>query len=182
MQLSDGEKLIIMMMCDLFKHLKVKSDVDPDFIQQTIWGDHLWGLRWQYSGIPFSKGETPNEVTETLNAMDMWSIIEQSYEKLSKADKERIKKEAHPFGDHVHFDGFDGNHESHGGIARYLIEQLDRFTYFKGRGLNSHMPSVDRYNRMYRLFEPMRNTLLGSGLLSASLIIDLLNAQRLPNP
>jgi hypothetical protein len=29
---SDGEKLITLMLCELFEHLKIKSDIDPTFV------------------------------------------------------------------------------------------------------------------------------------------------------
>jgi hypothetical protein len=109
MKLSDGEKLIILMLADMYKHLKIKGEFDPAFIQHTILYDHLWGLDWKYSGIPFEKEQTPHQVTEVVNALDMWWFIEQSYAQLSKADKDRVKKDADPFGTHVKFEGFDGN-------------------------------------------------------------------------
>jgi hypothetical protein len=36
MKLSDGEKLNILMLCDIYKHLKVKGEFDPEFISITI--------------------------------------------------------------------------------------------------------------------------------------------------
>jgi hypothetical protein len=50
MKLSDGEKLILMVLADMYKHLEIKGEFDPDFISATISGGHLWGLR------PFPKG------------------------------------------------------------------------------------------------------------------------------
>jgi uncharacterized protein len=182
MQLSDGEKLILMMLCELYKHLNIDGEIDPDFVQQTIWQDHLWGFSWKYTGIPFAKEETPREVRETLDVLDMWWFIEKSYEKLSPNDKKRIEKEADPFGSHVQFDGFDGNNEPHFGMARYLIDHLEKYEDFKGRSLNSHFPSIERYKRMYRLFEPMRVSIgMNQQMLSADDIIKLLNTQTHPD-
>src|SRR5262245_22339290 len=127
MKLSDGEKLILLMLADMYKHLDIKGDFDPDFVSETIHSDHLWGFDWQYSGVPFEKTSTPHVVTETLDYMDMWSFLEDSYAKLSAADKKKVETDAEPFGKNVKFLGFDGNHEPHFGIAIYLVEQLDRF-------------------------------------------------------
>ncbi len=108
----------------------------------------------------------------------MWWLIEQSYAKLSKYDKERVEKEAEPFGKHVAFRGFDGNYEGkHLSVASFLINKLDGFADFKGRELNSHMPSIDGYRRMVQAFEPMKRGLGGGSLLSAAQIIALLNAE-----
>lgn len=173
MDLSDGEKLIILMLTDMYKAMKVKGDFDPGFIASTIHNDQLWGFNWQYGGIPFGPYETPEVVKETANILDMWFLIEEGYAKLSKADKAKVEKEAAPFGKDVKFRGFDGNNENHFGVANYLVDDLKRFTHFKGRDLNSHMPTVDAYTRMYSAFEPIRAS-LGPGSLSADQIIRIL--------
>jgi hypothetical protein len=96
-------------------------------------------------------------------------------------DKARIEKEAEPFGKNLRFRGFDGNNETeYLGVSRFLIEHLDRFTHFKGRDLNSHMPSIEAYRRMYEVFKPMRNS-LGRGELNASQIIEILKAELHPS-
>jgi uncharacterized protein YfbU (UPF0304 family) len=107
----------------------------------------------------------------------MWSFLESSYARLGGDDKARIADEAGVWGKHVTFLGFDGNNESeHRSIALFLVRDMDRFSDFKGRDLNSHMPLLDAYRRMLRMFLPMRNTLTGGGL-SVSQIIAVLNAR-----
>jgi uncharacterized protein len=112
-KLSDGEKLIILMLADMYKAMKIKGEFDPDFISKTIWSDNLWGFNWELSGIPFEKSETPPQVIETTNVLDMWVLLEEAYAALSPADKARLEKEAAPFGKDVRFHGFDGNNEPH---------------------------------------------------------------------
>ena len=178
LRLSDGEKLITSMLCELYKHLEIDGEIDPLFIEKALHGGHYWGLDWQYSGIfdmPADSTETVHEVVQTLN---VWRFLERSYANLSEKDKERVKKEAKPFGENVVFPGFDGNDETeHFSIAQFLINELGRFVEFKGRDLNSHMPSIDEYRRMIRAFEPMKPRLRGGNLLSVGHIIKLLNAQ-----
>ena len=175
--LSDGEKLILLTLRDLFKQLKLKDgEMDLDFVAETIFGGHSWGLEWQYSGIFHGHEDAEAVVSEVVGVLDMWSFLESGYEKLSKKDKARVAAEAEPLGKHVKFSGFDGNNESeHMGVARFMIEQLERFTCFKGRDLNSHMPSIDTYRRMVAAFEPIRRTLTGRAL-NADEIIGLLKA------
>ena len=73
--------------------------------------------------------------------------------------------EVGPWAERVVFAGFDGNNESSQlGIARFLIEDMDRFEKFKGRDLNAHHPTEARYRQMVKLFAPMRATLIGHGL------------------
>ena len=180
MKLSNGEKLIILMLADMYKNLKIKGDFDPAFISETIHSDNLWGFDWQYGGIPFERSETPKQVKEAVDYMDMWSFLESSYKDLSPTDKKRVEVEAEPFGAHVKFRGFDGNNEPHYGIADYLVNHLNRFQSLKDRDLNSHSPSVESYERMFHIFEPMRST-LADRLLNADEIIKILTERTHPS-
>ena len=122
-------------------------------------------LGWEYTGIFHRHEDSKKTVSEVADMLDVWWFVEQSYERLSKQDKARVEKEAEPLGKHVVFRGFDGNYEGeHLGVASFLINKLDRFADFKGRELNSHMPSIDGYRRMVRAFEPMRRGSGGGGL------------------
>jgi hypothetical protein len=168
---SDGEKLILLMLRDFYKHLKVDGEIDPDFIAEVIFGGHFWAPKWELDGVFHDYEDSPEAVREVVDVLDMWMLIERGYEKLSKQEKARLEKEAEPFGTDVRFRGFDGNNESeHMGIARFFIEHMGRWRQFKGRELNSHMPTLDWYSRMYRVFEPMRKMLTGRELNVTQLI------------
>jgi len=181
MKLSDGEKLILIMLSEMYEKQNIDGDnTDPKFIQEAIFSGNTWGIPWKYCGIPFEDNKTPDEVTEVVDILDMWYFIEESYATLSDEDKGVVEKEAKPFGKDPKFKGFDGNNEPQIGIARFLIEQLNRFTNFKNRDLNSHMPSIDTYRRMFSVFEPMRQTLTGN-LLTADQLIEILNAKTHPD-
>jgi uncharacterized protein YfbU (UPF0304 family) len=179
--LSDGEKLVIIMLGELFKQLKLKSDIDPTFLEEVIYGGHYWALHWAYSGLFHGHEDSDAVVSEVVDVLDMWSFLERGFNALSKKDKERVATEAEPFGKHVSFTGFDGNGEAeYNGVARVLINQLDRFTEFKGRELNSHMPSLDMYRRMLSVFEPLRKNLIGRDL-DAGEIIQILQTKLHPS-
>ena len=176
-QLTDGDKLILLMLGDLFRQLKLKAgEIDPNFIAEVIFGGHSWGLEWKYSGIFHGPEDKRTVVSEVVGILEMWSFLESGYQELSKNDKARVAAEASPFGKQVLFRGFDGNNESeHIGIARFLLEQLDSFTNFKGRELNAHMPKIDSYQRMLAVFKALRGTLTGREL-GAGEIIKILKA------
>jgi hypothetical protein len=55
MKLS-GEKLILVMLCELYHELKVKGDIDAKFVKSAINSGNLWGLKSRYHGV-FSIGE-----------------------------------------------------------------------------------------------------------------------------
>ncbi len=179
--LGDGEKLIVMMLCQLFEHLKVESEIDPAFVEEVIYGGHYWALGWEYSGIFHSHQDAETVVTEVVDILDMWSFLERGFGALSKKDKDKVAAGAEPFGKHVFFAGFDGNNESeHIGVARFLINKLDRFTEFKGRDLNAHTHTLDAYRRMLSVFEPIRPNLIGRDL-DAEEIIQILKAMLHPS-
>ena len=181
-KLSDGEKLIVSMLCELYKHHKIDGDIDPLFVDEALLGGHYWGLKWQYPGIFEVEADHIETVYEVVDVLNVWWFLEQSYTRLSKKDKDRVKKEADSFGDDVVFRGFDGHEEGeHLLIAQFLIDKLNRFTDFRGRDLDSHMPSINSYRRMVKAFKPIRSHLGGGNLLSAVHIIKILNAQRHDN-
>lgn len=179
-QLSDGEKLIAMMLGNLIKELDVEVETNVDLVQKVILGGHYWALGWEMPGIFHGHVDKESRVHFVTEVLDMWQFMEEAFEKLSKDEQKRLAKEADPFGKHVIFYGFDGNTEGeYLGIARFLIDDLERFGRFrKGRrDLNSHHPTIEGYGRMLRVFEPIRKTLVGRGL-SVDELISLLNSQK----
>lgn len=179
-KLTDGETLILRMICEVYRHQKIRGEIDPDLVEKALLGGHTWALKWEYPGIFHGHEDDPRTVSEVVNFLDMWSFIESGYGNLPKEDKERIKLDAAPFGEHVAFRGFDGNNEDeHVGIAYFLIRSLGRFSIFKKRDLNSHVPVVGSYQRMFAVFETMRPNLAGREL-RADEIIELLKAKLHP--
>lgn len=177
MEFSVGEKLILKMQCEIYKHLKIKGEIDPAFVEEVLHSGHTWGLHWKYSGL-FETGENPQIVKEVLDVLEMWSILEGSYAKLSAEEKQFVKENAAPFGEHVKFRGFDGNNEyEHISVADFLINHLDRFVEFKGRDLNSHAPSIGIYKRMYSVYDGIKTY----RLLTAEQITDILKAMIHPD-
>lgn len=179
-RLTHADRLVTRLLCEIHNHLKIKNGIDPSLVEEVIRGGHYWALKWEYQGIFHEHEDSEDVLREVVDVLDMWSFLETGYSKLSKKDKERVEKEAAPFGTSPRFRGFDANNETeHSGIARFLVDKLGRFSAFSGRELNSHCPSIDTYRRMLRVFEPMRKTLIG-GELNASQIIEILNAKTHP--
>lgn len=169
---SDGEKALLMMMRDLYKHLKLqRGEIDPDFMAEVILGGHYWAPRWVMPGLYHNHADQPKDVRFVVDVLDMWSFLESSWTSLSKKDKEHIETEVGPAGKKIQFIGFDGNNEAElMGIAMFFIDTMNRFSEFKGRDLNSHMPMTATYRRMLTAFEPIRASLVGGGLSMAQII------------
>ncbi|MHB8385260.1 YfbU family protein [Metallibacterium sp.] len=179
MKLTNPEKLILVMLSDIHEKLGIENSVDTKLLTSAIYSNNTWALSWELQGIVGdSPDPTPPEVSEVADILDMWSFIEEAYATFDASAKTKIEAEADPFGTHVQFSGFDGNNETtHMSIARFLVEDMGRFSRFKGRDLNSHLPSIGTYRRMLAVFEPIRKTLDGHGL-TAGKVIKLLNAKR----
>lgn len=178
MQLSNGEKLILAMLSDIHEHLKVEGDIDPKVVKAAIWGNKTWGLAWEFSWLFPEGNQTPESVKEVVDILEMWSIIESYYDRLSPEEQEVVKKSAYPY--EVRFPGFDGNDETEGeymGIAIFLVDDLHRFSNFKGRDFNSHCELLDRYRRMLVAFQPMRHQVPDTPL-SAEQLASLLNERK----
>lgn len=180
MQLSQGEKLILLMLCEIQEHLKIKGGTDTGLIKEAIFSGNLWGLERGLPGV-FHGSETPeNIVTETQRILAMWERLEQSFNGLQASDKEWLAKNAE-LGEDVKFYGFDGNNEApYISAARFLVESLDCFQQFKGRDLNAHMPTLDAYRRMLAVFDPILHQVLNKDF-SAAQIAKVLAAFRHPD-
>lgn len=163
---TDGEKMLMLMMGDLYKHLQIKnSEMNPQFLAEVIYGGHYWAPKWEMNGVFHGHADTQQDVQYVVSVLDMWSFIEEAYEVLALEDKALIVEEVGSWMTDVKFPGFDGNDEgSYMQIARFMVEQMRRFTRFKGRTLNSHSRTSKRYADMHRLFEPIRPTLVGKRL------------------
>ena len=177
-RLSGGEKLILMLLHNLTDARNRNGDADAKFVLDTISEGHYWALEWKYPGLFEAQPDSPQVVEEVVEVLEMWRQIEWGLANLCDEDKRRIESEAEPIAKHMAFRGFDGNNEAaHLSIAHFLVEKLGRFEEFKGRDLNSHMPSINAYRRMLGTFAPMQRTLVG-GRLGASQIIEILKAER----
>ena len=116
---------------------------------------------------------------EVRTIMQIWLVIERTYDRLSAEERKQIETKAAPFGRAVRFDGFSGNEETEYLGAAEDLTKID-FDRFKGRDLNCHLPRLDAYRRMLRVFE-LISTTSPSGDLSISDIVDLLKARRPPH-
>lgn len=100
------------------------------------------------------------EAELVMDILEMYTRLEWSYNELTEAERKSLGPRAER---QVRFFGFDSNSRFEGRLLRYarhLIEQ-DRWTelavYFdsKHESGNSHMPSVDIYERMLAEFNPI---------------------------
>jgi len=174
---SDGEKLLLLMMSDVYKKLKIDTGFDPDFLDKVISGGHLWAINWHYNDIISSDIDSEVIVNEVSSILSMWSLIEVTLAELSADDQDKFAIQSAQFGLRPKFPGFDGNNEGkHHRVAKLMVDDLGRFDTFTGRSLNSHTPMIDSYRKMLSLFKTLRHNKVG-WRPSVDQIIQLLQAQ-----
>ena len=174
-QFSVGEKLIIMMLCELYEHFDVKGEIKPDFIKNVISTGHYWALDYEYRGIFHDEITDPKDVEETLDILDMWRFIGDGYKALSQEDIAKIKKETGLKDEDFKFQGFDANNNPHYSIADFLINELHRYTEINP--INSHSAvTLDLYRRMLPVYKSI--ILNRSNESRADQIISLFEARK----
>ena len=158
MKMSPAERLIVQLICDLAKP-QPSREFDFAFISKAIGNGHEWALDWKYDHFTDGPIKSPSEVTEVVEALDMWDALELGISEMDEAQQEQVK-EAVGFRQLPSFQGFDGNNESrYMSIARFLVEDLDRWPRFEGRDMNSHMPKRASYRRQLAVFERLVQSL-----------------------
>lgn len=169
MKLSDGEKLIAFMLADMMKAQGIRSELDPDFIMSAIAGDDLWAIRWKYDSLFHEEGPSDEIVKETADIMTMCRVVETSIDQL----EDDARASLHESEQRV-FIGFDANEEPHYGVATMLVEELNRFSEWRDRPLNSHSTTLARYRRQKNVFD--RLDWSHDGLLSLAEVKAVLEA------
>ena len=150
MKLTDGERLIAMMLAEVMEALKLNQELDPALLKSLVINNDGWALRRKYPGIFESEAPSDGVVKETTDILWMFGIIESSIGRLTGDQAEEAK------GWHYNqWHGFDGNNDPHYGVARTMIEELGEFDQSrKGINLNSHtQTSLPHYRRMYEKFD-----------------------------
>ncbi|MFJ5428982.1 YfbU family protein [Pectobacterium actinidiae] len=157
MKYSQQEKLQVMMLCEIYRALDIKNSFDPDLIEQAVSTDQYWALDWEYSGIS-SGEETPHDVKLFVDTYDMYDILKYTYDRFSDEDKTEVSGAISHFNEKhsLSFPGFDGNNETQYLTIGSLLKTMGRFTGKEDLTKNSHMRSVEIYQRMLEVFLPAR--------------------------
>lgn len=179
MKFTDEQRLIVIMLADIQKSMKVSGEFDPDFIKKVAIDGHEFAIPFEHSGaFPSPEHELPEEFSFVIDVLDMWSFIEDGLKSLDSAGRAELEAAAGKFALTAKFDGFDGNNETElMAYTRLLVHDLNRFSDFKGRSFNSHSMRAERYAAMYSVFEPIRDLLMGERELNAEELAQILTAK-----
>jgi hypothetical protein len=170
MKLSDGERLIVVMLAEVMEAMRLNHEIDPTLVKKLAIYHDDWAIAHKYHGIFDGEAPTDGEVKETHDILSMWSFIEYSIGQLEGEEA----KEAAGFRN-TQFSGFDGNNDPHYGIAQTMIQDLGLYSEFAGRGLNSHSrATLQRYRNMLPKYDKAMEGTHGEPL-SIDVLRDLLN-------
>lgn len=183
MKYSQQEKLQILMLCEIFKALKIKDSYDPDLISKAVQSDQYWILGSEYPELDSGK-ETPEEVDFFIDTFDMYEILNYTYDNFNDADKADVAASIEHFNgkSSLSFPGFDGNNETKYITIGHLVKAQGRFNGSDDLTKNSHAPSVGIYKRMLDVFLDARANKWEHGVgISKQSFIDTLNARVHPD-
>jgi uncharacterized protein len=179
MKLTDGERLIIAMLCDIYKSGNVKGDIDPEFVASSILGRNEWGLKWKYPNLFLGDDDAPAVVRETCDILEMYAVLTPSFEALSEADQARLCKTVAPFEAYVRYQGFDHDSDPHAWIVRYLVEKLGRYAEVANPELNSaSFATLAHYRTMLSRFQQIDVSTLPRHQLSPGQMIGILKPKK----
>lgn len=177
MKFTDEQRLIVMMLADIQKSLKIRGDFNPEFISKVaVWKDEF-AIAWAHNEI-FDDSDTPEDFKFVVEVVDMWSFIESAVADLDQDGRTALEREAGVWGKNPKFQGFDGNNETD--LMSYvglLVEDLNRFSEFKGRDFNSHVPLAARYAAMLEKFKSIRSVILDRGGATVDELAEVLLAR-----
>jgi uncharacterized protein YfbU (UPF0304 family) len=176
--LTPGEKLILVMLSDLSAKVEVEGEIDPEFMQAAIQGGHYWAIEWEHPSFTHSHANRHAHGQFVTDVLRMWKMIEDCFSALGPVDKGRVVVEAGLPGPPT-FPGWHGDSETdHKSIARFMTNRMNVFPSFKDKAVrDSGTPAIPGYRRMLSRFAEIRGPNRDKAL-DVDDIIALLQAQR----
>lgn len=151
LKLTKAEKLIILMLCDIQKELKIDSGIKPEIIEEAIMSGNTWVFEER-----LNQGDTPEisdeQLTLVYDILDMYSYLQVSFRDLQHADdipqdqRSSIEKA-------VKFPGFDGNNESSYLSISRMMKKMALYECVDGLINNSHRRMLPTYQKMLVIHE-----------------------------
>ena len=146
-EFSYNERVILANQYIILEHL------DPENAEQYNKNREILenGYECYYSQIRQGSMEEPFSLEKSnlvIDILDMFIVIENSYEKLNKDEKNEIKR-FHPY------EGFDTHNGNYSSFAHFVIEKGDKFQKFEKRPDGANQ--LDVYKRMLEVWNEILN-------------------------
>jgi hypothetical protein len=181
MNFTQAEKLQTLMLCDIYEKLGIEDGYNPQLIRSALDTDSYWAIGWAYQDLATEEGN-PKEVSFVCDVLDMYSILQYTYERLTTEQKDQLAKDVKSFNPKhdIVFGGFDWNNEGEYVTVTRMFKLLERFET-QNIDKNSHSPRVAMYSRMLEEFLPARKHFVHNEGVSYEALCKVLNAQLHPS-
>lgn len=152
MIITDSEKLILLMLSDLHEVAGLDK-VNTKFLRSAISTNNTWAINWEMPDLGMDLSDTPVEAIDIVNYMHMWGVIEDAWHSIPESRKESMIEKIQ-LGKFLKFPGFHSHQEEkYYRIAKLFVDDMGRFERYKGRDLNSHVPMLEQYKKMYSIYD-----------------------------
>ena len=179
MQPTATQRLIVEMLCKIYKKLEITDSYDPDVVSRAMGSGDYWVISSKYD-IRDVDSDIPPHVDAVVNTLDMFECLRKAFVEFD--DEQRKAVSDIGLGDTIEFPGYDVESEAeYSRAAHYLVNDLNRFTSLQlSVGIKSDYPLVPVYARMLDVFLPIRAN-VGDRILALEEVIEVLKAAIHPN-
>lgn len=172
---SDGDKVVLAFLSDLFRHLGLAEATKLDVIVKGFRDGHHWAVDLEMGSLFRPPSSSSSSAATVLATLEMWEVIERAFEGFTAEQRAEVLaltegelaleengKELRPRP--PEFQGFDRHTEAELiEIAEFLVNTAGRFERFRGRSLacTTEDPTQHYDRKRVEVYNEIRPTLAG---------------------
>ena len=178
MEMTKAERLIVLMLCDLYKSPGEDKIFNPKLVEYAIAQGQLWALSWEYGDLLSAPSPTKEQVDLVAEVMTMWQVIEAFMSRFTPEEREEIASATDHSLDLLKFQGF--YEEPYRSIFSFMLEELGQWSNFAGRDYSKMLPVLGADLRMLAKYKEIRDANGFDLKLTPAQIIEILNERTHP--
>lgn len=154
--MSTLEKINALMLCDIIKHLKVKTTINPEIVEHAITSGNLWILDAEYA--LFGQNEPSKDVRGfVVKVLNMYRGLSLAYKNLSADERTALQNKVsfRTHNNYIQIPGFDGNNEYEYFSVVEAYHSFDRFTEQQSPIEDTHSQTINAYQNMTEAYESL---------------------------
>jgi uncharacterized protein YfbU (UPF0304 family) len=141
-KLSQTERLILANQYKILAKVEPENSGQFNYLKEILERGYEGLYYYLFEGID-SEGISKSVTDETHEILTMYRRIKPSIENSENPDIDQIK-----------FKGFDGNHQSHYHIMKFMVEDLGLYSEYKDSYYNSHSQiPLTKYRDMLQVYK-----------------------------
>ena len=178
MEMTKAERLIVLMLCDLYKSPEEDKIFNPKLIEYAVAQGQLWALSWKYGDLLSADPPTKEQVDLVADVMTMWQVIEAFMPRFTPEERDEIVTATDRSLDRIKFQGFyEAPYRS---IFSFMLEELELWPEFAGREYSKMLPVLEADLRMLAKYKEIRDADRFDLKLTPAQIIEILNERTHP--